>query len=919
VKPVDEALSIQLTLVLHGPRDAELKQLAFDVANPQSPLWRRFLTFDEWKARFAPSDDNLNAVSAWAESAGMMVARRSRSNRLLVVNTDVGTANRVFAAQLSEYSFGRRRFYANDRSLTVPDAVLPLLDDVLGIETLTKLYAANGQTAPDAPAPLAPAGCIGITRSARFAAPAARQPGANKPCILGPNPEYLEPPDLWASDGYDVGPLFSLSHCCNPTNNPGGSPANTSLVIVTPGFVATSDLTGFSTAYGLAGNVWEESVMDFSSPSYDTESAMDVEWAMAMANSFGTPDSTAYIHVYAAGYWPSTNLSAWDDAFSDGTARVFSTSIGGVEAAYESLLNGVGGLLGEGGAWISQYEFESEAATAMGWTLVAAAGDYGPAGSIPVPGVDSTACNVIGVQYPASDPFFIGVGGTNLNLAPESAFYHSENVWGTGFNNICPATGGGGGGCSAVTEQLPWQVPTYVTNYQALNDQCAAKGNSLGVPRLVPDISLNAGVGEAILLGGEWQSAEGTSIGAPELAALFVQANSYLAWLGLQGDVCGPQHDMACTTVGMAGPAVYAAASDAPHNPYYDILTGYNGAFNNLVGTQTTGYSAGPGFDLASGWGTVNAFQLAWAINNYVAPTSASFNFAFSSNPKPGRHVYTTDETVSFSVTGPELGVAGYTTSWARDPGDPTTEATPGHGNPFYSGPLNYGATGSVSLSSGGGGCNNLYVRAWDHTGRSAVTEMGPLCYLSCGGVLPDTTPVDGSCVPCGGNGEPCCTTGKVCASAADVCSEGSCVACGGTTEPCCTTGEACASTSDVCSDGRCVGCGASGELCCPSGSACAATTDVCYRGYCCLPGTCNPGQMCGTWSDDCGGTLDCGGCPEGDRCVATGNCLGGDVCCPSGLVWDCAYGQCMISNVCNTEACMCEASGGYWNGHTCE
>jgi hypothetical protein len=86
---------------------------------------------------------------------------------------------------------------------------------------------------------------------------------------------------------------------------------------------------------------------------------------------------------------------------------------------------------------------------------------------------------------------------------------------------------------------------------------------------------------------------------------------------------------------------------------------------------------------------------------------------------------------ISWSIAdngSPASGVAGYTAQWDSDPGDPSSQATPGSGNSYYSGPASaHGATsGTASLLTG---CHTLFVRAWDNIGESAVNSYGTVCY----------------------------------------------------------------------------------------------------------------------------------------------------------------------------------------------
>src|SRR2546427_7409048 len=72
--------------------------------------------------------------------------------------------------------------------------------------------------------------------------------------------------------------------------------------------------------------------------------------------------------------------------------------------------------------------------------------------------------------------------------------------------------------------------------------------------------------------------------------------------------------------------------------------------------------------------------------------------------------------------------------------------------------------------------------------------------------------------------------------------------------------------------------------------------------GACCTPATsCPAGQNCGTASDGCSGTIDCGTCPTGDICTAgtccTPNCLPNNNCGDDGCGGSC--GTCTAPATC--------------------
>jgi hypothetical protein len=79
-----------------------------------------------------------------------------------------------------------------------------------------------------------------------------------------------------------------------------------------------------------------------------------------------------------------------------------------------------------------------------------------------------------------------------------------------------------------------------------------------------------------------------------------------------------------------------------------------------------------------------------------------------------------------------------------------------------------------------------------------------------------------------------------------------------------------------------------------------------------CTPKTCaSLGDMCGSASDGCGGTLNCGTCSSGYSCSS-------NQCCPTGTTWSSWQSACVPPTRCTTLACQCQAQGGTWTGKLC-
>lgn len=191
-----------------------------------------------------------------------------------------------------------------------------------------------------------------------------------------------------------------------------------------------------------------------------------------------------------------------------------------------------------------------KAGAAQGLGFYAASGDNGS---------DDAGDGGKSVDYPASDPYVTGVGGTRLTVG-------SANTWSREV-----AWSGGGGGVSTAFTIPAWQ-------------KSVQKGAG-GGHRQVPDVAAEADPtpGVSIYSQGSWGSVGGTSAAAPEWAA-------FAALVNQQAKAAGKPN------LGFANPKLYATGGTG----FHDITSGSNGA-----------YSASPGWDFTTGWGSYNAAKLA--------------------------------------------------------------------------------------------------------------------------------------------------------------------------------------------------------------------------------------------------------------------------------------------------------------------
>jgi subtilase family serine protease len=269
--------------------------------------------------------------------------------------------------------------------------------------------------------------------------------------------------------------------------------------------------------------------------------------------------------------------------------EVISASLGTCEPAVALSIGKSGARAAEGALAL---------AAASGISVLASSGDAGSSACIASNGpIDHLA-----VSYPASSPFVTGVGGTNVQLNSANKIT-AQPVW----NDAPLDISGGGGGVSGLFTR-----PTYQQGFVSPNR------------RAVPDVSMLADVApgyniyctaKECLQGSStpWITVGGTSAAAPLFAG----------GLALVDQVLRQHHKQ---DVGLANSLLYTAAKRfASTGVISDVITGNNdlGALLPSGDHRPLGCcAAGPGFDFASGLGSVDIGRLA-LISTSVEPAIA--------------------------------------------------------------------------------------------------------------------------------------------------------------------------------------------------------------------------------------------------------------------------------------------------------
>ncbi|MEI6239399.1 MAG: Calx-beta domain-containing protein [Planctomycetia bacterium] len=341
-----------------------------------------------------------------------------------------------------------------------------------------------------------------------------------------------------------------------------------------------SDLAAFNTAMSLPSCTLIKVNQTGSStglPAADTkqgwglETAMDVEWAHAMApkatillvEANSASDADLYTAVDTARNWPGVTA--------------VSMSWGGDETSSDSA---------------TDYHFTTPTGH-TGVTFFASSGDNGK--------YASAGTTTVIAGYPAVSPNVVAVGGTKLTTGTGGTWV-SEVGWGNGTTSY--TNGGSGGGVSRYAAQPSYQkgvVPTSMSG-------------SSTPKRTIPDIAADADpasgapVYSAYDNGAStpWLTVGGTSLSSPMWAGMMAVFN--------QGRVANNLASMDGKTEFL--PSLYTlSAAD-----FHDVTTGNNG------------YAAAAGYDMVTGRGTPIGPKIAADLGG-TAPTPTPSIGGFTVSP----------------------------------------------------------------------------------------------------------------------------------------------------------------------------------------------------------------------------------------------------------------------------------------------
>jgi subtilase family serine protease len=604
---------------------ADLLALIAEQQNPSSPQFHKWLTPDQFAARFGVAQSDLDKATQWLQQQGFSVDRTARSRNRLFFSGSVHQVEAAFATELHYYTIDGKKQFAPSTAISLPSALAGVVESVGDLnsfrpKSMLKKFP-NVAAKPDFTS--------GLSGS-----------------------HFTGPGDI--ATIYDLQPVYSA----------GLTGAGQSIAILGQSAIYVSDVEHFQTASGWTTPVDPTLVLvpgtgagDLFLPGDETESDVDLEWASTIA-----PDATIFFVFTGDG---SSNGVFDSLAYSvdERIAPIISLSYGGCEPAFPS-------------DEITAIEDVNQQAAAQGQTLLAASGDDGASGCLRDTNLGFPEQAELAVSYPASSPYFTAVGGTEFNegtgtywtsngtndVINSAISYIPEVVW----NDDNPlGVGASGGGVSILFPKPSWQTGVPGIPSDGVRD--------------VPDISLDSAAGNDPLLlcstdTAAWHQGQVNSCdkGFRDSATgdLTYDGGTSFATPIFAGMLALINQKENSTGQGVLNPQLYSLASNPTtySSAFHDITTGSNECLSSdtvkFCPNGPTGYSATTGYDLTTGLGSIDLYNLitAWgtptlagSFTKITTPTltpvaNSSVPFTITVTPQSGTTVPT--GTISLAVDG---------------------------------------------------------------------------------------------------------------------------------------------------------------------------------------------------------------------------------------------------------------------------
>ena len=145
--------SIGFRVYLGWTDPAAVEALAKAVSDPRSASYGQYLTPQQFRQQFAPSQSQVNAVQSWLRSQGFRVDYTPLNNHYVAAEGTVAQAAAAFATTFGTYSVAGQTLRSPSSDISLPTAIAGFVSGVVGLDESAALVHTNiALDAPPSPA-----------------------------------------------------------------------------------------------------------------------------------------------------------------------------------------------------------------------------------------------------------------------------------------------------------------------------------------------------------------------------------------------------------------------------------------------------------------------------------------------------------------------------------------------------------------------------------------------------------------------------------------------------------------------------------------------------------------------------------------------------------------------------------------------
>lgn len=571
--PADLPMDHMLLMLKGSPvQQAALDQLLKGQQDPSSPEFHHWLTPAEFGERFGASAQDVDVVTRWLESRGFQVNSVAPSRLLIDFSGTARNVEQTFHTEMHHYLVRNQPHWANSIDPQIPAALSAVVSGIVSLHDF-------------------------LSRPAHQVTERPMQPDLN-----GSNGAHFVAP-------YDFAAIYDVQRLWNA----GFDGTGQSIALVARSNVNPLDLSDFRTLFGLPANN-TQIILNGTNPGEtadgdEFEADLDTEWSGAVARAARIDLVVSKTTVNTDGALLSAEYIVQNDV-----APIASMSFSACELMMST----------------SENQFFSSLwsqAAGEGISVFVSSGDSGVAGCDAADFQDSQYG--LAVSGIASTPFDVAVGGTVFQegsgtywgannpatlasaLGPIPEGYWTEFDSLTNSSTGLPYQGyaGGGSGVSSLYTTPYWQTGTGVPASDPATSLTPGQHH-----RYVPDVSLNAAFAHdnyvlcygRVCSQSEFYGVGGTSASSPSFAGLMALVNQYT------GSTSGNPNPSLYSLFNLSPTVFHSLQGTGSAAPCTGGEPGCSATASNTTGTLPLFSSIGivPGYNLATGWHSVDAFDM---------------------------------------------------------------------------------------------------------------------------------------------------------------------------------------------------------------------------------------------------------------------------------------------------------------------